>query len=100
MKCWCTIPTLAPIACAALQPVTSRPKTSMVPASGGWIPARMRIIVDFPAPFSPTSAWISPGITSSEASRTAWQSPKRFAIPVMRTAGAPLLSLVIAWPAR
>ena len=29
MKCWCTIPTPASIACAALHPVTSRPDTSI-----------------------------------------------------------------------
>ena len=30
------------------------------PASGEYTPARIFIKVDLPAPFSPTSAWISP----------------------------------------
>ena len=86
MKCWCTIPTPAAIACAVLHPVASRPFTSTVPASGAYIPARMRISVDFPAPFSPTSAWISPAPTSSEASRLARTGPNALATPSRRTA--------------
>ncbi len=74
---------------AALQPVMSRPETSTVP-SVGWIDAgedahhrRLAgaVLADQRVDL--------PGITSSDASRTAWQSPKRFAMPVMRTAGAP-----------
>src|SRR5712692_7573423 len=36
----------------------------MMPRSGRWTPPRMRISVDLPAPFSPTTAWISPNATS------------------------------------
>ena len=56
MKCWCTMPTPAAIACAVLQPVTSRPFTRTVPPSGAYMPLRTRMSVDLPAPFSPTSA--------------------------------------------
>ena len=38
MKCWCTMPTPAAIASAVDQPVTSRPFTSMRPASGAYMP--------------------------------------------------------------
>ena len=87
MKCWCTIPTPAPIASFVLQPVTSRPSTSTVPSFGANSPASTRISVDLPAPFSPTIAWISPRATSRVASRLATQSPKAFRMPVIRTAG-------------
>ena len=59
MKCWCTMPTPAAIASAVVQPVTSRSApvplgaTSSVPASSPYMPARMRMSVDLPAPFSP-----------------------------------------------
>ncbi|CAA9302655.1 MAG: hypothetical protein AVDCRST_MAG40-457, partial [uncultured Gemmatimonadaceae bacterium] len=78
MKCWCTIPTPAAIACAVLHPVASRPSTCTVPASGAYMPASTRMSVDFPAPFSPTSAWISPAGTSSEAPRLARTAPNDF----------------------
>ena len=35
--------------------------SSIVPASGAWTPARILTSVLLPAPFSPTSAWTSPG---------------------------------------
>src|SRR6266581_4417508 len=34
--------------------------------------------VDFPDPFSPTTAWISPARQSTLASRSAWTAPNRF----------------------
>jgi hypothetical protein len=89
MKCWCTIPTPAAIARAVSHPVTSRPNTSTVPASGAYIPARMRISVDLPAPFSPTRAWISPAPTSRLAPRLASTGPNDFSIPAIRITGAP-----------
>src|ERR1041384_4715540 len=36
------------------------PPRVMRPASGVWMPVSTLISVDLPAPFSPTSAWISP----------------------------------------
>ena len=47
----------------------------------------MCISVDFPAPFSPTTAWISPAGTSSVAPRFAVTAPNRLTMPVIRTAG-------------
>ena len=61
MKCWCTMPTPAAIASAVVQPGdVAAVHFACVPASGAYSPPRMRISVDLPAPFSPTSAWISP----------------------------------------
>jgi hypothetical protein len=48
-------------ASAELRSVTCSPLTRIVPSSAGWIPVMILMSVDFPAPFSPTSAWTSPG---------------------------------------
>src|SRR6478672_3013998 len=40
----------------------------------------MRMIVDFPAPFSPTIAWMVPFVTLNETSLFATTSPKVFVI--------------------
>ncbi len=50
------------------------PWTRTSPASGTSAPARIFIRVDFPAPFSPTIAWISPR-------RTARETPSRACTP-------------------
>ena len=88
MKCWCTIPTPAAIASAVDQPVTSRPFTSMRPRSGVYIPLSTRMSVDLPAPFSPTSAWISPRATSSDAPRLARTGPNDLSMSARRMASA------------
>src|SRR5688572_30026587 len=41
------------------------------------MPHSMRIVVDLPAPFGPSTPKISPRITLSETSRTATSEPKR-----------------------
>src|SRR6187431_1951192 len=41
------------------------------------MPHNMRMVVDLPAPFGPSTPKISPRITSSETSRTACSEPKR-----------------------
>ena len=46
-KCWCTRPTT--------------PSAATLPSSARTAPKAIAASVDFPAPFSPTSAWISPG---------------------------------------
>ena len=62
--------------------------TRTTPESGAYIPLRMRMSVLFPAPFSPMSAWISPGASSSEAPRLATTGPKLFTMSRISTAGA------------
>src|SRR5260370_10922389 len=49
----------------------------------------MFISVVLPAPFSPTSAWMSPARIERDASWTATSSSKRLAICVMLIASAP-----------
>ena len=44
-------------------------------------PERMFISVDLPAPFSPSSAWISPACRSKSTPRSAWTPPKRLTTP-------------------
>ena len=58
------------------------------PASGGWAPDRIFSSVDLPAPFSPSSAWISPAPTSKSTSSSACTPGKRLLIPVMRSRGS------------
>jgi hypothetical protein len=65
-KCWWTIPTPLTIAVRGAYPVTSSPPISTEPASGLTVPERIPIRVLLPAPFSPTSTWISPPRTDSE----------------------------------
>ena len=64
------------------------PLIRISPESGRWAPERTFISVDFPAPFSPTSAWISPRPRSSETSWFATTAPKRRVMPRSETAGA------------
>src|SRR3954465_8282584 len=44
--------------------------------------------VDFPAPFSPSSAWISPRLSSNSIALLATSEPKRLVIPRSSRAGA------------
>src|SRR4051794_37041433 len=61
---------------------TSRlPPISTVPASGARKPLAMPSSVDFPDPFSPTRAWISPARQSIETSRSACTAPYAFDNP-------------------
>lgn len=48
-----------------------------VPDDGASTPAAILSSVDFPAPFSPMTAWIAPGAKVTLAEETATQSPKR-----------------------
>src|SRR5262245_45354684 len=81
------MPTPAAIASEVDQPVTSRPFTSLLPPLGAHMPLRTRLSVDLPAPFSPTSEWISPAATSRLAPSFATTGPNRFTISVSLIAG-------------
>ena len=64
----------------------------MTPRSGRWTPPRMRIIVDLPAPFSPTTAWISPNATSKSTPSSATVAPNRLPTPSALMAGRVIAS--------
>src|SRR5437868_10998326 len=51
---------------------TGFPSSWIAPPSGCTAPVRILISVDFPAPFSPTSACTSPDSSASDAPRSAW----------------------------
>ena len=59
--------------------------------SGRCTPPRMRTSVDLPAPFSPTSAWISPGITSKSTLSSARVAPNCLEMPRALAAGVAML---------
>src|ERR1700730_15853635 len=66
---------------------TSKPATVAFPEVGPINPHRIRIVVDFPAPFGPRNPKISPCRTSIDTRSTATKSPKRFVSSTIRTAG-------------
>jgi hypothetical protein len=55
--------------------LTGSPSTRISPASGATAPAMILPSVDLPAPFSPTSAWISPAATSTLTPCSATAAP-------------------------
>src|SRR4029450_3558260 len=59
----------------------ARPRRRSSPASGCTAPVTTLTSVDLPAPFSPTSAWISPLLSSKEAERSAWTPAYALATP-------------------
>ena len=65
------------IASCGLDRWHARPPMVTCPSSGRATPPRMRTSVDFPAPFSPTSAWISPARTSKLTPSSAVVAPNR-----------------------
>src|SRR6267142_1750952 len=69
-------------------PAISTPLTTIEPESGFTMPARRFLIVDLPAPFSPTSATTSPGDTVKLTSLTAVMPPNRFVTRSTATAGS------------
>src|SRR5271165_6921242 len=50
----------------------------MRPASAGWAPAMIFIIVLLPAPFSPARPWIWPASSVKSTPRSAWTPPNDF----------------------
>src|SRR5262245_11553666 len=70
----------------------SSPSRRTTPRSGRWTPPRMRISVDLPAPFSPTTAWISPNATSKSTPSSATVAPNRLLTPSALTAGRVIAS--------
>ena len=68
------------------RPSRRRRRSCRCPAAAA--PDRIFSSVDLPAPFSPSSAWISPGATSKSTSSSASTPGKRLLIPVMRSSGS------------
>src|SRR5580704_10657209 len=66
---------------------TSNPATVALPEVGPINPHRIRIVVDFPAPFGPRNPKISPCRTSIDTRSTATKSPKRLVRSSILTAG-------------
>ena len=86
-KCWCTIPIPRRSASRGALTWTGSPSTAIVPASARYRPLRMFISVVLPAPFSPSSAWISPRCSARSTPSRATTSPKRLTMPRMPTMG-------------
>src|SRR3954469_13982748 len=64
-----------------------RPPISTAPASGARKPLAIPRSVDFPDPFSPTSACTSPGRQSKLTARRACTAPNAFDTPVRASTG-------------
>ena len=81
MKCWWTMPIPASIASPGSWKCTSWPSMRILPSSGRYRPNRVFISVDFPAPFSPSRQWISPGSMTRSIESFAVKVPNRLVIP-------------------
>ena len=75
---WCTMPMELASASPAERSRTSRPLIFMVPSKSVWTPAMIFMVVDLPAPFSPTRPWISPGSSVKSTFCSAITPPKCF----------------------
>src|SRR5947199_1825795 len=87
----------AAIASRGLAKSRSSPPTRMTPRSGRCTPPRMRIKVDLPAPFSPTTAWISPNATAKSTPSSAMVAPNRLLTPSALAAGWVIASTRHEW---
>ena len=87
MKCWCTMPICASMASDGDVKRTARPSSRISPASGRYSPYRQFISVDLPAPFSPSSAWISPARTSRSTASLATTPGKILVTPRSSSTG-------------
>src|SRR4051812_25495513 len=81
------VATPAAMASWGLPKCCGRPPTATSPRSGRCTPLRTRTSVDLPAPFSPTSAWISPGMMSKSTWSSARVAPKFLMMPDALAAG-------------
>src|SRR5688572_10823458 len=80
---------------------TNSPWKKIWPLSGRMMPSTMFISVDFPAPFSPAMAWISPLRSSKSTARRAWIGPKDLlTLESLRTRSSATAALVHCSPPR
>src|SRR3954469_1774053 len=75
------MPTPADWAWAGWAKCCSAPSIEIDPSSGVYTPARIFIMVDLPAPFSPTMAWTSPARRSRSTPCSTWTPTNDFLIP-------------------
>src|ERR1700724_622534 len=71
----------------------SRPSRRKRPENSGCTPAMIFISVLFPAPFSPTRPWISPGESAKSTPRSASTPPKVLPIPCSSRMGEKLVGM-------
>ncbi len=83
-------------AASGLRNSTGAPLSSICPASGGSRPLSRLMIVLLPAPFSPTSAWTSPGRSSRSTPCSTSTPPNRLRMPVPRRVGAATSSSAVS----
>src|SRR4029077_5081710 len=79
------------------------PAISTVPWSGARKPLAIPSNVDFPDPFSPTSAWISPAWQSTLTSRSALTAPNAFETSRRESTeglAGPGVDIVLGWLVR
>ena len=88
-KCWCTMPMPRRMASRGSLIGVVSPLTLTVPESGVMRPKIWLTRVDLPAPFSPSSATISPRRTWMLMSRLARTEPKLFDSPAMSRSTSP-----------
>jgi hypothetical protein len=74
---------------------TALPSMRVSPVSGCCKPAMIFIIVDLPAPFSPSRAWISPCWTSKPTSSSARTPAKLFVMLATSIAGGIVVMQVL-----
>src|ERR1700722_18042422 len=72
---------------------TSLPSTRMRPASAGWTPAMIFIIVLLPAPFSPAKPWTWPASRVKSTPRSAWTPPNDFETPVSSSSAGAIAAI-------
>ena len=72
---WNTHTTPAWLAAAGEAKLTGRPSSRISPSSGATTPDRILMRVDFPAPFSPSIAWMVPAETDRSAFSSALTPP-------------------------
>ena len=90
-KCWCTMPMPRRMASRGSLIGVASPRTLTVPVSGVIRPKIWLTRVDLPAPFSPSSATISPRRTYMLMSTFALTLPKLLDRPAMSSSTSPTL---------
>src|SRR5215203_501328 len=79
-------------ASAGVSKWTGSASSHIAPASRWYAPVMIFTSVDLPAPFSPTSAWISPARSSKSTPSRARAPANRLTMPSMRRRGSPVIA--------